>query len=421
MILHILKLIRKRLGSNLWILAELFIVFMILWVTVDYFQQNYVLMNRPVGFRLDRVYRVMVSQQSTNSPSFIPYEAGSTEPRENYLRLLSLLERHPDVEAVSVSSFSLPYDHSNSWYGVTRDSVNQNARLFKVSPNYFRVFGIQPVSGGEPERLSERLTEKGMISSGLAQTLFGRTDVVGREFFYSGDTVPVRITAVTEYLRASEIDNRSENATFTLLDPNTFGGDAPNETELKNLQLCFRIRPGVAGGPDYAEHFLREMKQQLRIGNYWVSNVRSYEEIRTNFLKSSMEMNERKIFSVLSVFFLVNVFLAVIGTFWFHVVRRRSEMGLRMAIGSRRQGIKWLMMGEGLLLLTIATLPVVIIFANMAYMDLFVTKIMPMSVMRFLSVTLGTWCTLALVIILAIWYPARKASRMAPADALHYE
>lgn len=59
----------------------------------------------------------------------------------------------------------------------------------------------------------------------------------------------------------------------------------------------------------------------------------------------------------MGLFFLVNVFLAVIGTFWFHVSRRRSELGLRMAMGSTRKGIEGLMIGEGLLLLTIASVP----------------------------------------------------------------
>lgn len=422
MIQHLLKLIRKRFGSSLWILAELLVVFMILWVITDYFMMYQVQRNRPVGFQVENVYRVMISNQSINSTSFIPYEAGSEEPRENYLRLISLLEQHPDVEAVSLSHFSLPYDRSNSWFSVSHDStLVDNCRLFKVSPGYFKVFGLRPLSGGKPEELSGRLPQKGILSAGLAKELFGRTDVVGREFFYSGDTVPTRITAVTEYIRGDEYDSRSNKATFTLFDVNTFGGEAPDEEAFKKLQLCFRTRPGVAGGPDYADRFLKEMKQRLRIGNYWLSNVRSYEQIRTNYLENSMETSERKIFSVLAVFFLVNVFLAVIGTFWFHVVRRRSELGLRMAVGSDRWGIRYLMIGEGLLLMTLAALPALLLFVNMAYLDAFATKIMPMTAMRFLCTSLITWSVLALVIILAIWYPARRASKMAPADALHYE
>lgn len=421
MISHLLKLIKKRFGSNLWILSEMLIVFMILWFMTDYFLMQGVQANRPVGFKVDNVYRVMVALRPSNSNSFIAYEEGSKEPRENYRRLVDLIKRHPDVEAVSISCFSIPYDNSNMGNGVRRDSIRVNVREFLVSPDYFLVFGIRPVSGGKSEDLAERLTEKGMISAGLAQTLFGHTDVVGEEFFVSDDTVTTRVSAVTEYIRGDEFDRRNSNSTFSRLDLNTYEDGEASEMDFKDFELCFRTRPGVDGGPGYAERFLKEMKQQLQVGNYWVSDVYSYEQIRTNYLESTMETTGRKLFSVLGTFFLVNVFLAVIGTFWFHVIRRRSELGLRMAVGSQRRGILRMMIGEGLLLMTLAAVPALIIFFNLAYLDVFSTQVMPMTFLRFLSVTLLTWVILALVIMLATWYPARKASRLAPADALHYE
>lgn len=420
MITHILKLIQKRFESSLWILSELLIVFMILWFMTDYFLMQAIQVSRPVGFNVEQVYRVMISHQPANSPSLVAYPEGSQEPRENYLRIVSLLERHPDVAAVSVSNYSLPYNHSNSTRSIRRDSVRLSGRLFTVSPGYFEVFGICPAAGGKPEALSERLDKEGMISAGLAETLFGRTDVVGQEYFGGNDSVPIRVTAVTQPIRGDEYDSRGSNGFFSLLNLNTFGGDAPNEAAFKGLQLCFRLRPGV-DEKGYADRFLREMKQQLRVGNYWLSGVQPYVQIRTDFLEGSMQASERKLFAILAAFFLVNVFLAVIGTFWFHVVRRRSELGLRMAVGSERNGIMRMMIGEGLLLLTIATLPAFLLFLNLVYLDVFSAAVMEMTVWRFLAVSGIAWTILALVILLAIWYPARKASRLAPADALHCE
>ena len=163
------------------------------------------------------------------------------------------------------------------------------------------------------------------------------------------------------------------------------------------------------------------MKRQLIAGNYWVSDVVSYRDIRADFLANSKETNNRKLFSALGVFFLVNVFLAVIGTFWFRVNRRRSELGLRMAVGSTRSGIQTLMIGEGLVLLTLAALPALLVCANLVWMDLLSTTVMPAGTLRFLFVSLITWLALALTIILATWYPSHKASHLEPAEALHYE
>lgn len=421
MIRHILKLIKKRFSNNLWILSEMLVVFMILWFMTDYFLMQGIQANRPVGFKVENVYRVTVALRPANSISYIAYEEGSTEPRENYRRIVDLIRQRQDVEAVCIASFSLPYDGSNMVSSARRDSIRVDIRDFNVSPDYFRVFGIRPASGGNPDELATRLRDRGVIAAGLAQTLFGRTDVVGEEYFESDDTITTRINAVTEYIRGNEFDRRNANASFSFLDLNTYEDGEATEMDYKDLQLCFRTRPGVEGGSAYANRFMEEMKKQLEVGNYWVSDVKSYEEIRAGYLDRTMEMTGRKLFSVLGTFFLVNVFLAVIGTFWFHVIRRRSELGLRMAVGSGRQGIRRLMLGEGLLLLTIAAVPAVLIFIQLAYLDVFSTQVMKMTFLRFAGVTFLTWILLALVILLATWYPADKASQMAPADALHYE
>ena len=60
MIKHILKLIKSQFRSNTWVLAELVVVFVVLWFIADYFLMQGVLMNRPVGFKLDNVYQAVV-------------------------------------------------------------------------------------------------------------------------------------------------------------------------------------------------------------------------------------------------------------------------------------------------------------------------------------------------------------------------
>ena len=68
-------------------------------------------------------------------------------------------------------------------------------------------------------------------------------------------------------------------------------------------------------------------------------------------------------------FLLVNVFFGIVGTFWLRTERRRSEIGLRMAIGSSRGRLGEYMYLEGLGLLAI-TVPILLVFVfNMAFLD----------------------------------------------------
>ena len=407
MIKHILKLIKSQFRSNTWVLAELVVVFVVLWFIADYFLMQ------------------GVSLRSSDAPSFVRYEEGSEEPLHNFERIVDRIRQHPDVEVVGVSYYSLPYTRSNITDGVWKDSTRLNVRNMRVSPDYFRVFRINSATGDSPEKLGETLaglsgeTDR-MVSAGVAETLFGRADVVGSELRISGDSVPKRIVAVTGPVRNDEYDLRHVNVVFSLLDLDYMFKDREMDEEMTLIQVTFRIRPDVAS-PDYAGKFLKEMKRQLMVGNFWVSDVREYRKVRADFLANSMEESGRKLFSALGVFFLVNVFLAVIGTFWFRVNRRRSELGLRMAVGSTRPGIQGLMIGEGLLLLTLAAVPALLVCVNLVWMDVLSAKVMPVGLMRFGVVTLLTWLVMAAIIFLATWYPSRKASRLAPAEALHYE
>lgn len=194
-----------------------------------------------------------------------------------------------------------------------------------------------------------------------------------------------------------------------------FGKGQLDEKGLTRVQITFRTRPEVSTS-NYAAKFRKEMSRSLMVGNYWVSEVRDYKGIRAFYLENSERTSAHRLVSAMGLFFLVNVFLAVIGTFWFHVSRRRSELGLRMAMGSTRKGIEGLMIGEGLLLLAIASVPGLLICLNLAVAD-----IVPCGVIRFTAISLLTGGVLALVVFLAIWYPARKAARQEPADALRYD
>ena len=88
MLLHILKIIRTELRSNLWVLAELLVVSVVLWISIDYFSAQYQLYHKPVGYETEHVYEAVVSMKSVESPSFITYEQGSEEPYQNFSRII---------------------------------------------------------------------------------------------------------------------------------------------------------------------------------------------------------------------------------------------------------------------------------------------------------------------------------------------
>ena len=166
-------------------------------------------------------------------------------------------------------------------------------------------------------------------------------------------------------------------------------------------------------------HFLEEMGDRLNASNLYVYGVKKIEDQRTQLL-SYRERNMKIKFSLMA-FLLINVFFGIVGTFWLWTENRRGEIGLRMAIGSSKYSLYKYMNLEGICLFSF-TLPFIILFMlNMAYFDIMDTIRLPLSLWRF-CITIGSaWLLLAGMITLGIWIPARKATNLAPAEALHYE
>lgn len=421
MFTHILKLIKAQRKSNAWVFAELLIVFILLWWSVDSLLMQGITALQPEGISVDNVCKVTLAVRPHTSSSYIQYPEGGAETGDNFIRIVNRLRAHPDVEAVTYCNpHSLPFNYSsnnNTYWNDTTASTN--GMRYDVTPDYFRVFDIQGADGSSPAQLTEALANGWVVSRPMTEELTGDGQLKGRRIaFNKGDSVTYLVTGISVPVKKKSFDQAGPLAFVNLQEKEIY---KMSEKDLARLSICIRLRPGVAGSSDYAARFKGEMKQSLAAGNFWLADVQYFPELRRRFLDNSMQMNGQRLNIAVNFFLLVNVFLAVIGTFWFRVNRRRSELGLRMAVGSSRRDVRRLVMGESLLVLTIAAIPALLICLNLAYIDLLSREVMEVTFVRLLTVSLLTWGILAGIISLGVWYPSRKASRLEPADALHYE
>ena len=92
-----------------------------------------------------------------------------------------------------------------------------------------------------------------------------------------------------------------------------------------------------------------------------------------------------------------------------------------MAMGCTRKGILLHFLTEGWLLLLIAAVPALVISLNIVYADLTVHTLMDVTVARFIGCFMLSVLILAIIIAHGIWFPARKAMKIEPAEALHDE
>ena len=411
-------MIWSRLRSNGWVLAELFLVFIVMWFLCDSLGCLKYTFYRPLGFNIDHVYTLTtVIGGPTNDTTLTN--------ADRYLRALQKLEQEPSVEAATLCYWSLPMNGSNSYNSLAaQDTIGVNARIINATGGYINVFRMSD----DPQRPFAK-TPSGWDNVMLSQAAFDRfqkrmpTFSLDTPLSKYGDSTSVvtqggKIEAFRTYRYGSDAV-----CFFYRIDENLIKTQFTDDW----AQIVFRVKP-VADGPDYRTNFIREIAPRLDVDDLFVADAVPYTEQQLQFEVMNGDTDKVNSQAIVVLFLLVNVFLGLIGTFWFRTRRRRSEIALRLAMGSTKNQVFRLLAGEGLLLLALVTLPAMIICYNIGIAEFTIGRTELISTwpvewnfVRFLLGSLGAWFLIALMVMVGIWFPARQAMKIQPAEALHEE
>jgi len=414
-----LKQIWNERKSNAWLWAELLIVFIALWVVVDWTYVNVYTYLQPRGFNIENTYQMFFNQLTPQSSSYIPAEGKTTTDGEDFLAVVERLRHHPDIEYISCSSNASPYNGSNSHYSFRQDSSSVNRLIRQCTPDFFNVFQYTNADGTGSASLAKAFEDNTLIvpTNFWEERYPEGRNLMGQVFFQNNDTTTaLRVVALTNPVRYADFQpNRSMRYCATYMGPNFF-------TDLKGadytyFEVCIRTRPGTSS--DFAEKLMKDSPRLYNVGNCYIQSIQSFDDIRRSFQLDDVNALKKRGFIML--FLLVNIFLGIIGTFWYRTQQRRSELGLRIALGSSLPKLNFLLIGEGLLLLVLAVVPALIICYNIGNADVTGAWQMEWGIARFIPGMMITLLLMVLMIVVGIWYPAYQAMKIQPAEALHEE
>lgn len=403
--------IKNEWRNNLWLALELLVVSVVMWFVVDYLYTRTATYLEPRGFDISHCYLIEMGKLTDKSPDYIPNQTDEQEDAD-ILELVDRLRRRPEIEAVSLSQNSYPYNGSNSTDLVQYDTlVSGNWTIRRlVTPDFVRVFRYQGTRGETSEQLAGMLERGEFLASDNLYRKYGHplTEFVGKSFRLFGDTIQTyRLGAALENVRYNDFEQARDSYTFLYkLDWYDTG-----------LELCVRVRENQ--DHDFIQRLKADSEKQFRIGNVFISEIRSFKDIRRNFQQAWS--NDLRNYVMGMGFLLLNIFLGLLGTFWFRTQQRRGEVALRMAMGANRKNIFYRLITEGLLLLSMSALPAVLIAFNIGYTELVDISQMAFTVPRFLIAILLTYLLMAIMIILGVLYPALQSMKVQPAEALRDE
>lgn len=417
MIKQILKQIWTQRASNAWLWGELLIASVCLWFIVDYLYVMAYTFTLPLGYDIEHTYKVTMAKVSDSSKNYVASESEGEKDVDNLVTVVSRLRAYPGVEVVSLSTASCPYNMSSSEGSNLIDTVAVHGNIYRVSPDFFNVFRITDKQGKIEPLVEAARQENTYILNAAAEDEFMEK---GRQV----QNAPVKEWSAKEATctaRGVCMSTRFDD--FTPVYPAYYRCLSDYNMLLDNgvnTEFCLRVTPD-ADTSGFLTDFRKNIKNQLRLGNIYMLDVAPMSDYRNDYNRSRGYINDVKTRLAVMFFLLVNIFLGIIGTFWIRTQHRRSELALRVVVGSTKFGLKSLLITEGLLLLAYVILPSLIITYNIANFELIDIWRMPFTIGRFLLASLITYVLIALMIIGGISLPARQAMKVQPAEALHEE
>ena len=324
--------------------------------------------------------------------------------------LIERLEAIPGVRSAALAA--TPPVSGSKWNSnikipgyVSQPKEDMSSTLNRVSSRYFETVGI-PLVAGRPITAADSATSLKVcvINESLARRFFPKGDAVGRSLAINIDSIagPWQIVGIArDTLSANPRDTASERMIYMPLAQMT-GDDRFVDT----------IQLRTSGDPANAIADLRRAVAQVE-PNLPIIQVRTIQE------QIDSMMTEENLFSSLTgIFSALALVLAAIGLYGvmsYSVVRRTSEIGIRLALGAQTGTVLWMILRESLLLLALGLalgLPLTLASTRIVRDQLYgLSALDPTTFAAAIAIV-------ATMTLIAAWLPARFASKVDPMVAL---
>ncbi|HEX4230106.1 MAG TPA: ABC transporter permease [Bryobacteraceae bacterium] len=276
--------------------------------------------------------------------------------------------------------------------------------LYMATRGYFETLGIPLLSGREFENENATGPKVAVVNEALAQRMFPHENPIGQHI--SGGGFTYQIIGVVKNIKSRTLGENVRPVLFRSLaqsiasDPSLMG---------YSILVYTSGDPGRLAGA--LRNTIHTLDPTLAIFNA--------ETMKQHF--DSALFLPRLAGTLFGIFGIIGLLLAGVGLYGvmnYSVSRRKREIGIRLAVGAESGGIQRLIIGQGMLLVSIA----IGIGSSVAWMASkvsasFLYGVQPHDALTFTLVPIF----LAAVALFACWIPSRRAAGIEPLEALRYE
>ena len=359
---QILKNLWSQRAQNVWLFAELVVVCFVAWTQIDPIAVRLFYQNQPAGFDIDRLVVAdarLYKSMSQNTHGTIDEETYDQMEERSTQEMKQLKQHLLELDEVAYVSFLdgiEGYPRMNKSYTdipLPNDTITVPWCYFDIGQDFFETFGIKPLPGSPSQHDLSMNTGGGqslILTRSLAERIYGSAEAAIGKNLDSGWTYVVEgnktsiiytILGVVEDVGA----RTDEYSTWMAFSPN---GWFSNNQQM--ARLVIRLKPEVN-----MQRFVEEQTYrtgELASEHYVICEFFPYVDAAKNIDSvHSADFNAQSDYDfnlsvATAIFFLINLCLGVIGTFWMQT----NIMGLFLA--------------EGFVLTTISMLITCVLYIN---------------------------------------------------------
>ncbi len=356
----------------------------------------------PLGYSAENLLLFRIN------PSSAGYKSAATG--QLFQQFLPKFAAIPGVRAATLSEdgFFIGYDFSDGieFPGYTPPAgQNMEARFDEIGPGYFAGIGIPILQGRDVTERDTTGPPMCWVNQALARYYFGAQSPLGRQLIvdYRGTKPAFEIAGVVADVKSNDLHDASPRRFYV---PYFHPVDPPTAA-------TFEIR--YSGDPANIVSAVRGIVRETdpAIDSAEVETIPDL--IERGLTRDHLTARLSTFFGVLA---LLLACIGLYGVLSYNVVRRTSEIGVRMALGAQRRDVLRLVLGDALLVTGIGAL--VGLAAALAATRLLASLLFgltprdPLTLLASVVVLLASGSVAACV-------PALRASRVDPMAALRHE
>jgi len=395
---------RKRLwGRNVLVVAQVAASLMLLtasFLMVRGFQNS---LQEGTGFAKDHLL------MASFDPRLVQYNAAQTQ--QFYKLLAGRARVAPGVMSEALTQ-NIPLGTDDfdgvafvpEGFQMPRDRENFNSTMDTVDEGYFETMEIPILRGrGFLESDTAEAPRVAVVNEQFAKHYWPTEDAVGKHIrLESRAGTPVEIVGVAQTIKYQNTFEKPIDFVYMPL----------AQHPIARMTLMLRS----SGDPLQLVQSMTDVVRSLD-PNLPMLHTMAYEDFYMNQAVNGPRI-AMKLVGSMGVVGLVLAIAGLYGLVAYNVSRRTREIGIRMALGAASSDVLRLVMGKGIVLVGIGT----VIGLGMGFG---VEQLMNSMLFNAGGVDLVAYIivvpSLFLVTMLAAYLPARRASRIAPTQALRYE